>query len=363
MSKPKPKSATKPRAARAVEGELQDQDAAGTDQAKAASGEKSMTSEKPRTAREVDVIRQDRALHLVPGMFVMGGNPTLRSRSKQVIQGTELIFKFSPMSGYDLRMLHGLSALMQGHMRGQIISYDAQDDQNAAIEAWTALGPMARSFGRYVTTLYTTKRQLAEVVSASGVQNGAALDRTYESLKRLAEVTIHMRSPDGRAEYTTQLVSIGRVDDRIAIILNPRIVAAVSERVAGAFSTISMRDVRRTKGESTLLLLSRLCGFVDEGNTTTVGQDKLETYIYGDVLPAGAEHAEQRKVRRKVILKACGELGALGWEVVEIGGRRGVKPQFRFTRPRMSAAERAQLDRGQLSLNLPPAVPESKRSK
>lgn len=363
MSKPKPKSATKPCAAPAVEGELQDQEAGATEQPKAEGEEKPVAVEMPRSVRDVDVIRQDRALHLVPGMFVMGGNPGVRSRSKQVIQGTELVFKYSPMSGYDLRMLHGLAALMQGHMRGQIISYDAQDDQNAAIEAWTALGPMARNFGRYVTTLYTTKRQLAEVVSASGVMNGPALERTYESLKRLAEVTIHMRSPDGRAEYTTQLVSIGRLDDRIEIILNPRIVAAVSERVAGAFSTISMRDVRRTRLESTLLLLSRLCGFVDEGNTTTVGQDKLETYIYGDVLPAGKEHNDHRKVRRRVVLKACSELAALGWEVVEIGARRGVKPQFRFTRPRMSAAEREQLKRGQLSLNLPPAVPESKRSK
>lgn len=311
-----------------------------------------ISRKRARTAREIDVIRQDRALHLVNGMFVLGGDPNSpRKESKQKIQGHELNFRYTPMSGYDLRLLHGLTAMASGSIRGESFSYDSADRQDAAESAWLMLGKSAREFGRFITILHTTKRQLAEVVSATGYLNGDQVNRTYESLKRLSEVTIHMRSADGRNEFTTQLINgLARQDDRIVIALNPRIVAAVTERTGGGFSVISMIDVRSIRSEAAMLLYNRLCGFIDAGKQRQVSQDRLEEYIWGNILPD--DDREGRKGRRKSIVRAMRELATLTppWKIQETVGARGTRPVYNITRPSRPEGP------GQIALDLSPLV-------
>lgn len=295
-----------------------------------------------RTAREVDLIRQDRAITLARGMFVLDADESAPRQNYAVqLGGVELRFSFTPMSATELRVLHGLSALCTGLMRGELVTYEAADPRGDAVRAWLQLGPTARVFGDHITVLRTTQRQLAEVISASGVVGGKEVERTMEALRRLAEVTIHIEGGDRGG--STPLLSWERKGNRLVVHLNPRIVAATLIGERGQFSLLGMHELRAMRNAATHLLYSRLCGFIDAGSEPRVlKQDTLEEYIWGNVLPDSAR--AERKGRRRVIVKALGELERLDppWTIEELTGARGSvtgtrrqeRALFKITRPK-----------------------------
>lgn len=303
-----------------------------------------------RTAREVDLIRQDRAITLARGMFVLDARPDAPRQNHDVQLGNaSLMFSFTPMSGYELRVLHGISALCTGTIRGELVTYEASDQRNDAVRAWLQLGPTARVFGDHMSVLRTTKRQLAEVVSPAGKVGGKEVERTMEALRRLAEVTIHIKGGDRSG--STPLLSWESKGNRLVLHINPRIVAATLIGERGGFSLLSMHDLRAVRNESTHLLYSRLCSYIDAGTDRVLKQDTIEEYIWGNVLPDEAR--PERKVRRRVILKALAELERLDppWIIEELVGARGAvtgtrrheRSSFRIVRPKRVASLQAEM--------------------
>lgn len=301
-----------------------------------------------RNASDADLIRQDRSIQLVHGMFVVGADPNVRLTERQEIQGIEFVYRFSPMSAFALRVLHALAGMLQLSFRGEITSFSIEDARQArpgAEAAWARMGKGAPAFGDFLTTIHTSGRQLAEAVGEN--TSGPALKRVYEALKQLSEVTIHMKNPITDTEVSTPLIQAGRQGGEIVIVVNPRMVKTVAQRTVGAFTVLSARDVRAMRGQATVLLYTRLCAIVDAGATRAVGHDKLEIYIWGKALEVSPETREARKGRTKVVRRALAELEGFGWQIVEVRpkrGQRGEQTVFRITRPAFSSAQERQLN-------------------
>lgn len=300
-----------------------------------------------RSASDADLIRQDRSIQLVHGMFVVGADPNVRLTERQEIQGIEFIYRFSPMSAFALRVLHALAGMLQLSFRGEITSFSIEDVRQArpgAEAAWARMGKGAPAFGDFLTTIRTSSRQLAEAVGEN--TSGPALKRVYEALKQLSEVMIHMKNPVTDTEVSTPLIQAGRQGGEIVIVVNPRMVKTVAQRTVGAFTVLSARDVRAMRGQATVLLYTRLCAIVNAGDTRSIGQDKLEMYIWGKALEVTPDNGGARKARGRAVRRALAELEEFGWRVVEIRpqrGQRADRPVFQITRPTFSPAQQRQL--------------------
>ena len=314
------------------------------DESQAPESESGITRLERRSAKDADLIRQDRSIQLVHGMFVMDANPNIRLTERQEIQGIELVYRFSPMSAFALRVLHALAGMLQLSFRGEITSFSIEDVRNArpgAEAAWTQMGKGAPSFGEFLTTIRTSNRQLAEAVGEN--TSGPALKRVYETLKQLSEVMIHMKNPATDMEVSTPLIQVGRQGGDIVIIVNPRMVKTVAQRTVGAFTVLSARDVRNMRGQAAVLLYTRLCAIVNAGSTCSVGQDKLEMYIWGNALEISPETREARKGRVKALRRALIELEEHGWKIAEVRSSRGESPVYQISRPEFTPAQRRQL--------------------
>lgn len=339
MAAPKKKAAVKKAAARQQpDPSPQDQ----TEQPEAGTGTR-LARQDQQSASNADLIRQDRSLQLVQGMFVVGGDPTRRETYQHQIGGVSLIYRFSPMNAFALRVLHALAAMLQLSFRGEITSFEVGDSQPAALAAWAQMGKGAPAFGEYLTTIRTSNRQLAEAVGEN--TSGPALKRVYEALKQLSEVMIHMKNLETDTEVSTPLIQVARRGGEIVIIVNPRMVKNVAQRTVGGFSLLSAKDVKNMRGESTVLVYTRLCAYIDEGKSHNVGQDRLETYIWGDVIPISPETRAPRKARARVIRGALAELEEYGWTVVELRAQRGQPPTYKITRPKFEEERRQRLER------------------
>lgn len=311
----------------------------------------SLTRVDSRTLQTADLIRQDRSMQLVNGMFVVGGNPNIRLTAQQQYMGVELTYRFSPMGAFPLRVLHALAAMLQVSFRGEITSFSIEDLHNAkpgAEAAWSQMGKGAPAFGQFLTTIRTSSRQLAEAVGED--TSGPALRRVYEALKQLSEVMIHMKNSAMDTEVSTPLIQVARQGTGIVIIVNPRMVKTVAQRTVGAFTVFSLAEMRTMstmRGESLLLLYNGLCARIDPGATLMFGQDKLELYVWGSVLETSPETRESRKGRVRALRKALQELESFGWKVIEkrpARGQRGEKPVYTITRPDLTSAQRRQLE-------------------
>lgn len=321
------------------------------------------------SAREIDVIRQDRTTGLVKGMFVLDPDPERKeviTQSVRTRDGVVVTYRFTPMGAFDLRVLHAVSAMAMGSFRGEAAYFDASDTSAAAEEAWAALsggatrGALQRINRRWVGIIRTTKRQLAEVVSRTGTRPGGKdLERCYSALKRLSEVTLHIASEDRKNEFTTHLINgLGRDDDRVVIAINPSMMNAIA-REAGAFSLMSMHALRAVRQESTTLIVNKMCSFLDPGKSIKVGMERFEEYIWGDVLPRttpaeGARHnqvREDRKARYKTIRRALAELPSIGWGA-ELCSGTGSAAIYLISRPKLANPEPIQV-----ALELPAAAP------
>lgn len=309
-----------------------------------------MTSNKhkieAKMARDLLVFRQDRTLLMVDGMFVPNGNGGNRKETKLQLKSGDITFKHGEMSWYEMKVLHAIAAMAQGQIRGEIASYDAADGRKAANDAWLLMGEKAREFGQFITVIRTSKRQLAEMAGTKGESGGKVLSRAYKALERLADVSIVIRSLDRKNTIMTPLVQVAIIDDLVSIALNPRLATALTG-APGQFSLLSSA-ARKIRSEASGLLYCRLCGYVDEGATRYIGQDRMENHIWGDVLPA--DQVTPRKSRRKYILKALEDMRAIGWLIEEICAARGGRPTFKVTRPKSKSKS------GQIAMPLTPTA-------
>ncbi|HGM5506749.1 TPA: replication protein C, IncQ-type [Stenotrophomonas maltophilia] len=304
-------------------------------------------------ASEVQVIRQDRAL-MTPGLFTMNRaaaaqkkvisrtedtvtEQSIRLETTTVIKGTEIRFSYTPLNADDLRMLHGLVAMVSGEVRGEIFAYSAHDISDDAQKSWSTLGAGAKAFGDTMILIKTSKRQLAEA-GRLGLDpkhlNGRTLKSTMDSIKRLTQVHLYVREADGDHEYGAPLISsFSRDKTKIQLSLNPRIISAVMGTTLGAFSAISMTDLRNLRGDAAVLLFNRLCAVCDPGSRPKpIGAEKVESYIWGNILTKAATRGE-RLARKRTIERAFSELQACGWDIECIRGGYGKPDTWLVGRP------------------------------
>mgnify|MGYP001157749932 FL=1 len=332
------------------------------------SGKKLPAPQRP-VAHKLDVIRQDRRIlgsSELRSLFVLGGGNSRHVYVVPLSQSTNLRILATPLSGFDLRMLHALAAALQGEITGRVVTYHNEDYSDEANDAWGSLGKDARrikQLGVYVTTLTVSTHELARVLHRNGntarAQN--TLEQIRDSLLRLSTVSLRLETANGRVEYGSSLIqSVLRTDHLLRITLSPLLVSSLGQSISGTFKLLSMEEVRSLRTEAGILLHSRLSAMLDQGQTRVFKEETLEGCIYGDLPPVRGltkeAEREARKVRRKVLRRALVELTKLDppWKFEEHKGMRGTRPMYSITRP-----HRPKLVQTTLALSLPVETPPS----
>lgn len=320
-----------------------------------------------RVVNDTQIVRHDRATLLARGLFVlkpdrgektiseepgMKQTKSVRLHTKVTLQGVEVTYNHPPMGATELRVLTALLALVQGHTRGERSHYDVEDNSKEAEEAWESLGgrELAPLFGKSIVTLRTSKRQITESIYA--VKNGLPptlggnmVAEAMEALENLAEVTIELKSKEARKSLKAPLISTlfqsESDDEGVAILLNPRLATAIF-RGPGSFSLVPVGDMRRMRSKAAVLLLNRLCSFIDPGKTKVVGEGRLHEYIWG------SEAADEYRDRRKTINRALTEMESTGWSFTRIPSV-GYPWTWQIARPSVRQGPQAELEFGSLT--------------
>lgn len=330
---------------------------------------KKTTTKRTRTrvVNDTEIIRHDRATLLARGLFVLKPDrsektitdepglkqtKTVRLHTKVSLQGLDVTYNHPPMGATELRVLSALVALVQGHRRGERKHFPVDDDSTEADAAWESLGgrELAPLFGKSVVTLRTSKRQITE--SIYQVRNGLPpklggkmVAEAMEALDNLAEVTIEVRSKEHRKSIKAPLVSAlyqtDSDDGGVALTLNPRIVTAIFGG-PGSFSLVPFGDMRRMQSKAAVLLLNRLCSFIDPGKSRVVGEGRLQEYIWG------SEVEEDYKDRRKTINRVIVEMEGAGWSFEKIP-KVGYPWNWQIRRPNLKQNPQAELEFGSLT--------------
>lgn len=140
------------------------------------------------------------------------------------------------------------------------------------------------------------------------VETGGAGDRILNSIRRMAEVTLHCRTEEW--EWSSRLLGYirRRARDEITIFINPRLAAAVA--CGGQYTHLDMSALRGLS-DIGALLYSRLVGFVDRGTARTVGLRTLLGYVW--IAPATPNVICKRRSKVRAAMRAIGALP--GWSV------------------------------------------------
>lgn len=308
-----------------------------------AQGDLFAARKRQKGAIDMDIIRVEKDLMRVPMLFVMNSDDRVRKHVEPTQDGL-LTLRYAPMGSHEAKVLCAIMAMLQGNYRGVApMSYSADDASAEAEAVWQDLGIQSRAAGGFVSELRTSRRQIAEIVHGRKVVGGCDLARVMDSLTKLQSVVIHYESADKRIEYSMNLLSgYARADETLSIILNPRLVRAVDQRVPGLFSLLSLQGARRIRHEATDLLYRQLSVLMDQGATLTFRESTLIDYLW--IPDRGAAPADPKRLhkQRAALRAALRELCTLtpAWAVVAdraVGG--GLK--YTITRPSASASKLA----------------------
>lgn len=312
------------------------------------------------TPRSIDVFRQDRSLMQLDNLFVLGGGDD-RKRSQTIeLKDGALVVEYTSMSGYDMRVLCVVTALLNGISRGEVSAFQHDDDSAEAAAAWEALGENARMAQGIIGVLRTSRRQIASMLATGEKQakdvGARQLDAVMESLWRLGGIRVHFMSNNKRREIAMPLIGgFTREDNTLRIVINPRLANAVMGRLPGAFLLLSMHNLRALTTEVSLLLYYRLCAVINEGGRRRLSEETLIRYVWGGAPEAATkdEARETLKMRRRSLLKAIGALENLtpAWEFESPPAGRGMPRMWVIRRPSQDERSAAYAQR-QLSLDL-----------
>jgi hypothetical protein len=296
-----------------------------------------------KEALDMDLIRVEKDLMKVPLLFVMNGDDRQRKHVETTADG-KLTLRYVPMGSHEVRVLCALMAMLQGNYRGVApLSYSSDDASPEAEAVWLDIGKRSRAAGGFVSELRTSRRQIAEIVRGGKAVGGDDLARVMESLVKLQSVQIQYESADGRREYSMNLLAgYAREDDTLSIVLNPRLVKAVDQRVPGLFSMLSLREGTQLRLDAADLLYRRLSAVIDQGGTLAFRESTLIGYLWIQDGKEESERAPQR--RRQALRKALKELTTISppWEVVP-GESVAGEPKYIITRPSARATKLASM--------------------
>lgn len=290
---------------------------------------------RPKDARSIDVIRHSRELMLVPRLFALGNEDrALREIVPLPKEAATLTFRYDALGAFDLMVLLAIISLCGGISRGeQPVAFHSADNSPEGKVVWNSLGEKARSAGATAVLVVTSRRQLAELAcSKSARHNQSDLDRVMNALQKLGRAQIHYKTDDGKIEFTSNLIGpYTRNDDKVGVVVNPRIVNAVMERVQGKWSLISMNSLRSIRSEVGKILYHRLCATIDEGRSMRLNEDTLLSYVWRTATTTSTELRD----RRRYLYKAFEQLEALEqpWGIIIHDARRGVPRAYTIRRP------------------------------
>lgn len=297
-----------------------------------------------KEALDMDLIRVEKDLMKVPLLFVMNGDDRLRTHTEEGPDG-RLTLRYVPMDSHAARVLCAIMAMLQGSYRGVApLSYSSEDASPEAEAVWLDLGKRSRAAGGFASELRTSRRQIAEIVRGNKTVGGSDLDRVMDSLIKLQSVQIQFESADGRHEYSMNLLAgYAREDDTLSIILNPRLVKAVDQRVPGFYSMLSLREGAQLRQEASDLLYRRLSALIDQGGTLAFRESRLISYLW---IQDGRDESERAPERRRIALrKALKELSSITppWGVKKATAAGDGETKYIITRPTADATKRTAL--------------------
>ena len=205
------------------------------------------------------------------------------------------------LGAYDLRVLAAIVAL--AGRDGVEADTDAPGVQPLMAPPQNA--EMVSLPGDSVTrSVNVSRRALAREIGR--VETGAAGGHIFDSVKRMADITLHCQTQEWK--WSSRLLGYicRRPQDEITIVINPRLAAAVAG--GGQYAHLDMSALRGLSDVG-VLLYHRLVGFVDRGGFRKASLHTLMGYVWTD--PETLASKRRRKVRA-----AMREIDALpGWSV------------------------------------------------
>ncbi len=212
-----------------------------------------------------------------------------------------------PLGAFDLRLLLVLLAL--AGLRGVELSVDPDNGLERVIR---------NKFPSVCSIV--VEIQFAKLLREIGLTDGGGNVRLMnESLERLSKVNVTTFGVQ-RQQYPLLAVAVDPISRTTAIGLGPLLTLPIQQ--GANYSRIELHDVRALKSDPALLILVRLCGYIDAGKTHLVGLAKLMTYVWPDEATGSA-----LRRRRAKVLGALAELQSIGWTVQEYA-----RHKFRITR-------------------------------
>lgn len=159
------------------------------------------------------------------------------------------------------------------------------------------------------------------LTDANLVGGGNGYKRMVELLRQLSSVSVYRRV--GNTGATSRLLSFKHIDDRLKIVVNWRLAAAILG--GGQFARISLFERADLRSAAAKILHAWLCCHVRPGSSFMGAQgvqlDSLIPHVWGK-RPASSDTAIRK--RRMALRGALDEIGALrGWAVAS-GRREGV---------------------------------------
>lgn len=288
-------------------------------------------------SKEITYAKHDPYHCLTPGLFksYKRGERTQRNfHCKMVIdESTETSIEFKgyqPLGADDLRVLQGLIAMSGPN--GLVLEPEPEDEQMHQLRL--LLNTRHDAMFEDARVAKGSLNQLCDLIGY--VRGGSANKRILECIERLRMVVVFFETNrNGRQErktfnvlsHTYTSVTKGASDGTIMVALNPLIAKSVVGNAR--YVKINLQEVRNLKNDAAVLIHQRLCGWIDSGQSSSIGMEKLFEYVWDteNVITKDGE-----KYRKKTIRAAMNELAKIGWKIREVRSNKKIKFEIERSR-------------------------------
>lgn len=276
-------------------------------------------------ATELTHARMHPSFCMAPGLFRSHHKGTRKAAMFDISyswNGRIMRFVGSEQLGaYDMRLLQVIVALAGS--TGVILSRDLTDDVAKELRVGLEIDS-----GDVLDAVILSCRA-GKLLKETGMTDGGAnLNILKASLMRMGAVKVFSIRNGAISSYKMLRHRYVGNAGQLHIALNPLLARAAFEKPP--YTRIDLDEVRRIESDAARLLHQRLCGFIDQGASTSVGIEKLCSYSWGvePLKPLKPLNPATVRKRRQRIREALGEISRCGWTVNEYG-----RDKFSIRRP------------------------------